>query len=496
MAAAASTLSASEPRQLERHHVRSLTYQDDHAHPRRPSYRRVTTSIDRKASLPPALGRVEGTPTPSTRLRADSAHNAFINRDDLSLESAVTPDGDAISYERQFLAAWGMSRKLWLKLPNHLKESVAAIQHAGAAALTGFSRLEDMGLVLEREPMAADLSNSSCSSEDEHSDEDRKHKRTKSSSSASSVLGPISPIDPFTLRLNGQTSSPYPSPAPQVGGFSWDTGASTPGFIYDSNTMSGGLSRTISTSGLLSPGAATGANFHPPTNPGTSRRMAELTHLRSHSLVRIRHMVRRCDVDFAEWKREATLASMRDSSSNGSEDTEDEDAIEEFESWWEGSKALAREMEAKGNRLVELYGGMAGECILCLVLRSAYLMIMTLGHLHVLQLTIHEFVKRLCSRIASRSSLLNPFLVAGSPSASKGRQRERPAEAAGDAEEVGDHDAIYGDVPGRQNAAISVDPVVPGQLDAKEMGGGPGRWASSQRQGAVLLRLSHPASSP
>ncbi|KAK3078602.1 hypothetical protein LTS18_007092, partial [Coniosporium uncinatum] len=171
---------------------------------------------------------------------------------------------------------------------------------------------------------------------------------TGSSTAAMSPLSPLAPIDPFTLKPNPTGSrmpSPFPSPAiredftspfctsppspyyqglppmsppsygssaptsvlpPMVSGFQHQYQYSLSPMPLTPSSLSrrtSGYTTPITTSSLsLSVSFAQGET-HPPREQADSRRLAELSHLRSHALVRLRHSIRRCETDFTEWKR-------------------------------------------------------------------------------------------------------------------------------------------------------------------------------------------------
>lgn len=83
-------------------------------------------------------------PTPDrTRTRRSSSRKSFaspISRSTSNLDSprAIVPkDGDAFSYDPAHLRAWFLPQELWDRLPAELRSSLAAVQHSGAAVLTG-----------------------------------------------------------------------------------------------------------------------------------------------------------------------------------------------------------------------------------------------------------------------------------------------------------------------------------------------------------------------
>ncbi|KAF2448357.1 hypothetical protein P171DRAFT_211696 [Karstenula rhodostoma CBS 690.94] len=51
-------------------------------------------------------------------------------------------DGDAFSYDRSHLADWHVTHDLWERLPSNIQATLAAVQQAGAAVLTGFARVD------------------------------------------------------------------------------------------------------------------------------------------------------------------------------------------------------------------------------------------------------------------------------------------------------------------------------------------------------------------
>jgi len=83
-------------------------------------------------------------PTPTrSRTRRSSSRKSFaspMSRSTSNLDSprAMVPkDGDAFSYDPAHLRAWLLPQELWDSLPAELRSSLAAVQHSGAAVLTG-----------------------------------------------------------------------------------------------------------------------------------------------------------------------------------------------------------------------------------------------------------------------------------------------------------------------------------------------------------------------
>lgn len=83
-------------------------------------------------------------PTP-TRTRRSSSRKSFcsaLSRSTSYLDSprtACPKDGDAFSYDPSHLRIWYLPQELWDRLPPQLQSTLAAVQHSGAAVLTGMS---------------------------------------------------------------------------------------------------------------------------------------------------------------------------------------------------------------------------------------------------------------------------------------------------------------------------------------------------------------------
>ena len=87
-------------------------------------------------------------PTPGrTRTRRSSSRKSVassLSRSASHLDSprAICPkDGDAFSYDPAHLRTWYLPQEIWNRLPAELRSGLAAVQHSGAAVLTGKPRL-------------------------------------------------------------------------------------------------------------------------------------------------------------------------------------------------------------------------------------------------------------------------------------------------------------------------------------------------------------------
>ncbi|OCK82887.1 hypothetical protein K432DRAFT_415025 [Lepidopterella palustris CBS 459.81] len=216
-------------------------------------------------------------------------------------------DGDAFSYNPAHLAAWYMPQDLWTRLPSQLLASLAAVQHAGAAVLTGFERLEGLGSHLlsvpEERPLVLNL------------------ELGEGATTAHTKLRSLS---------NASTGSSSPS-----------TGS--PASSMSSSPM---LSSTYPTA-LVSPLSLTPAcpatppahpnhhrSFTTPLDPHSAYYAAELSYLRTEALPRLRHSTRRVGTEWVECKL-----------------TADASTVAEFEAWWGEKRDYVRELDSRGKHL-------------------------------------------------------------------------------------------------------------------------------------------------
>ena len=72
--------------------------------------------------------------------RRSSTRRNFASRSSSYFDSPRTPcpkDIDAFSYNPTHLKSWYCPQTTWDRLPDSVQKSLAAVQHAGASALTG-----------------------------------------------------------------------------------------------------------------------------------------------------------------------------------------------------------------------------------------------------------------------------------------------------------------------------------------------------------------------
>ena len=95
-------------------------------------------------ATPPSANPIYHDPA-QTRTRRSSSRKSFastLSRSTSYLDSprtACPKDGDAFSYDPSHLRIWYLPQELWDRLPAQLQSTLAAVQHSGAAVLTGMS---------------------------------------------------------------------------------------------------------------------------------------------------------------------------------------------------------------------------------------------------------------------------------------------------------------------------------------------------------------------
>ncbi|KAH9866764.1 hypothetical protein J1614_008457 [Plenodomus biglobosus] len=90
----------------------------------------------------PSVTPIYHDPKPTRNRRSSSRKSvaSTLSRSTSYLDSprtACPKDGDAFSYNPAHLRAWLIPQELWDRLPASVQSSLAAVQHSGAAVLTG-----------------------------------------------------------------------------------------------------------------------------------------------------------------------------------------------------------------------------------------------------------------------------------------------------------------------------------------------------------------------
>lgn len=229
---------------------------------------------------------------------------------------AAPKDGDAFSYNPAHLRHWYCPQQLWDRLPEQVQSSLAALQHAGAAVLTGFERLDKH---LE-------------SSDD--SDVDGKP-------AADDSLAQLDQLPSPRFRTISNASSVFQSDS------------STPLTSASSTSQSGSASpveSSLPASHLLCPGSPIllGASersrsrersFSTPLKSHDAYYAAELSHLRTEALPRLRHKTYKVDSAWSEAKPQMHA-----------------DDINAFENWLAEKKCAILSLSERGKRLAKAVG--------------------------------------------------------------------------------------------------------------------------------------------
>ncbi|KAF2730659.1 hypothetical protein EJ04DRAFT_537084 [Polyplosphaeria fusca] len=225
-------------------------------------------------------------------------------------------DGHNFNYKTKHLTAWNVPQDLWENMPQHLKSVVASLQHAGAAVLTSFERMEKhdaklVGTVAEMDVVTEDndilpapqmLPNLDASFTSSDFEFDRytavfgSQSETSTSSSpalSASQSQTISPTSPFCLT----PLDPQPT---------------------------GKRGREYS--------------FSTPMEPNGHYYATELSHLRTEVVPHLRHAARKIDIVWYE-----TKCSMNDDATA-------------FEQWWAAKMELVRALDEKCKTLSEAAG--------------------------------------------------------------------------------------------------------------------------------------------
>ncbi|KAF2686375.1 hypothetical protein K458DRAFT_211527 [Lentithecium fluviatile CBS 122367] len=228
-------------------------------------------------------------------------------------------DGDAFSYDPAHLADWYIPQDLWERLTPKLQATLAAMQHAGAAVLTGFERLGKHTEELE------------CGRPNHKLEEDE-------------LIVQLSALPPPKLRTTSNASSAFFSDAPSP--------------VFTDTPNSGSTSPSLSGSQIASPVSpiclspldsmcfekrerSREHSFSTPREPHDAYYAAELSHLRTEALTRLRHASRKVDQEWYEAERTNAIS---------------EDDATAFMTWWLEKKSYIMHLYEQGNRMSRAIG--------------------------------------------------------------------------------------------------------------------------------------------
>ncbi|KAH7065880.1 hypothetical protein BKA63DRAFT_166698 [Paraphoma chrysanthemicola] len=265
-------------------------------------------------------GRARTRRSSSRRSYASSLSRSTSNLD--SPRGLCPKDGDAFSYNPAHLHNWFLPRELWDRMPAGLKSSVAAVQHSGAAVLTGFERLDKHTEALEG---------------------GRPDLRVPTDEL---VVG-LDDLPPHKYRTVSNASSVFFSDfsSPVTVG-SPDSQSS-----HGSPVISSSQSQTMSPLSPVSLGPAAHPldrlgrprehSFTTPLESRDAHYALELSHLRTEALPRLRHLGHKVDTEWYEVKRSGAVSA------------EDTNA---FENWWAEKKCSILTLSETGKRLANASG--------------------------------------------------------------------------------------------------------------------------------------------
>lgn len=233
-------------------------------------------------------------------------------------------DRDAFNFDPAHLQAWLLPQDVWDSLPPALKSSVTDVQHSAAAVLTSFARLDNHSqdqdqdhqelphLDLLPEPRFRTISNASSVFSSDSS-----CATTTSSSASQSGSG-----SPVTTPFSSSQSRPPFSPAS----------------LGDPAKPSEKRDRSRDRS------------FSTPLEPNDAYYVTELSHLRTESLVHLRHLSRDVDRHLADIKGKRSIGFSGDDAEAIVEHAND------FENWWAEKTLEITSLSCKAKRLADTLG--------------------------------------------------------------------------------------------------------------------------------------------
>lgn len=277
-----------------------------------------------------------------------------------------------------------MPLELWDALPPKLSRPLAALQHAGAAVLTGFERVAEMSpplpdLVEElldpadtpispHEEVTAKLMDHQrkASMEDGKKEEEVYHcapyRRDSgatgtfpfpslTSRSSSFMASSSSAFSSGSVTRSNSTSHPSPNSmeiltpeTPPVSPLVLPPSFDNSDFRQvTSPLVEGGIG------GIASPRLAT-SKFVQHSDPRTAQFLAELHHLRHEMLVRLRHSVLRVDAEWRDCRRTSSSGWGESGFENGGV-LLPSDLDGDFEAWWKAKKIFVGELEHKAKTI-------------------------------------------------------------------------------------------------------------------------------------------------
>ncbi|CAO2651680.1 Nn.00g042500.m01.CDS01 [Neocucurbitaria sp. VM-36] len=240
-----------------------------------------------------------------------------------SARTACPKDGDAFSYDPSHLRMWTLPQDLWDRLPTQLQSTLAAVQYSGAAVLTGFERL------------------------DKHT-EDLDSSHPDHRTAADELLIQLDDLPPQKLRTASNASSvlqsDFSSPLTSAssGSQSGCTSPVTRPSFSQSHTTFPASPMSLGPPELSDKGSRSrDRSFSKPLDPHDAYYAAELSHLRTEALPRLRHKCHKVDTDWYEAKRTGDIAT---------------NDVNAFENWWAEKKCTVLCLNERAKRLATALG--------------------------------------------------------------------------------------------------------------------------------------------
>jgi hypothetical protein len=280
-----------------------------------------------------------------------------------SPRTSMPRDDNAFTFRREHLDDWSMPDSLWIMLPAELKTKVKNLQHSGAAVQTSFARLEELAhdlpeVIHEDEETDKDKSMTSLAGKTSQDFIDLnaklvqvQYQRRASETSRMEEKFDCSPIPPeyratsgietastsFSSEMTTRTNSTScPSPFDLSHPHSPEPMSPTP---LDLGTTSRRNSN------------ATSNMTAPPRNAPLGHYLAQLHHLRTEDVVRLRHAMYAVETELLVLSKPLSPTSSLESTAINTTQTHMSDINAAFEDWWPEKKALAISLDQKSKSI-------------------------------------------------------------------------------------------------------------------------------------------------
>ncbi|KAF2126024.1 hypothetical protein P153DRAFT_298491 [Dothidotthia symphoricarpi CBS 119687] len=293
-------------------------------------------------TLQPANPNYFDQPSSRPHTRRNSSRKSFastLSRTGSHVDLPRTPcpkDGDAFSYHPSHLHSWYLPQELWDRLPAELQSALAAVQHSGAAVLTGKLSQHSCHVAVRFERLEKHTGDTGSGRPDHKLAEDE-------------LLVQFEDLPPPKYRTISNASSALQSDI------------SSPFYCGSSASQSGSTSPAMSSFSVGHPaipcspmslgppketfadmrGRSRDRSFSTPLDPHEAYYATELSHLRTEATPRLRHLGRKVDTEWYEAKRTGNVAA---------------EDVNTFENWWADKKCSILSLNYKGKRLAAMHG--------------------------------------------------------------------------------------------------------------------------------------------